>query len=254
MIFFREVRRKKVPVVFAQDFLQGFAERGAELLIGENEAALRVLAQNILRQRLDERLIEHLRVAQGVLRAALLEKAAFQFNEMTTQFELDDDLMGENAQGFALLAGEAPLAPVRHVERADVEAIRSAQRHARVKANVRLMDDERRLGETRIAMHVRHHQQVIAKNRMATRRGFARHFGERHADAALEPKACFIHEGDHGHGHAADVRGHLGEIVENGLRQGVEYIVTAQRGQAGWLVWRYERACGGFFQPVGDAM
>ena len=141
VIFLREVRWKKIPIIFAEHFIQRLAERGAEFLIGESETALGVLAQNELRQRLDERLVEHFGVLERVLRAALLEEAALQFHETAAQFALHHDFVRENPQRLALLFREAALARVGHGQRADLETVGRAKRHSGVKAQPWLAGD-----------------------------------------------------------------------------------------------------------------
>ena len=87
------------------------------------------------------------------------------------------------------------------------------------------------LRETWIAVHIFHDQQILAENGIATGRGFPRHFRQCHPNSALEPKPLVRPRADDGHGHAANVRGQLGEVVEDGFGQRVENVVAAQRGR-----------------------
>jgi hypothetical protein len=50
------------------------------------------------------------------------------------------------------------------------------------------------------------------------------------------------------------VGGHFGEVVEDGFGQRIEDVISTQRDEARRFIRWEERACGGSFQPVGDAM
>ena len=90
---------------------------------------------------------------------------------------------------------------------------------------------------------------------MVAGQGIVRHFRQGHADAALEPKAAFIHERDDDDGRVADVGRQLGEVVEGGFGQRVEHVITAQRGETRGLIYgRRDGGGGGASQMVGDLM
>ena len=72
LVLLRQLAREEVEVRLADNLLQGPAQDLAELLVGEGEASLEVLAQDILRQRLDQRMVERLRIAQVLLRLPAL--------------------------------------------------------------------------------------------------------------------------------------------------------------------------------------
>ncbi len=58
LIFFSQLFREKVEICPANNFIQCFAEHLAELLVGKSETLFEILAENILRNGLDQRLIQ----------------------------------------------------------------------------------------------------------------------------------------------------------------------------------------------------
>ena len=66
-IFLGQVLGIEIEVGFAEDFLVAVPERLAELAIDERELTLPVLAKDVDRQRVDQRMIQRLGLAQGLL-------------------------------------------------------------------------------------------------------------------------------------------------------------------------------------------
>ena len=254
VILVRQGGGEKIVVGPPDDLLLRLAQRRAKLLIHEDEPALRVLAEDVLRQRFHERLVEDLGRLERILSAALFEEAALQIHQMAAQIQLGHDLVGEDAQGFLLRRGEPALAHIRHEQGPNVEAVRRAEGGAGKEPDVRLLRDQRGLGEARIAARIFHDEQIVAENGMAARRAVARQFTQGDADLAFEPETLFIHEHDDGHRHGAVVRGHLGQVVEDRFGQRVEHVVAAQRSEALRFVDGKPGAGRGILHRRGGAM
>ena len=75
-ILLGQLRREEVEIGLALDLLEGRAELRAELLIGEGEPAFQVLAEDHLREGLDQRVIEDLGLAQDAFGPAALGRPA----------------------------------------------------------------------------------------------------------------------------------------------------------------------------------
>ena len=83
----------------AEDFIERPPQCVAEALIAEGEAMLAILAEDIQRETFDQRMIEHLRVAEGFLAALLLADVAV--------VDHDGADMGLVESGLARSKGEA---------------------------------------------------------------------------------------------------------------------------------------------------
>ena len=89
---------------------------------------------------------------------------------------------------------------------------------------------------------------------MAAGRSIARGFAQAQPDFALEPKALFIDEDDKCNGHSANVRREFGKVIEDGLGQRVEDVISFERRQSHGVVRGYDGSHSGFLQPIGDLM
>ena len=67
LVFRGKLLREKIEVRFPDDFPQGPTEFAAEFRVAEREAAFLVLAEDVLRQRFDQRVIQNLGVTQRLL-------------------------------------------------------------------------------------------------------------------------------------------------------------------------------------------
>ena len=88
MVFVGQLLREKIMVGSAQDFRQRLAEGLAEFPVGEGEAPLHVLAQDVLREGFHQRLVERLRVPEPVLRALMVLDPIGQFEAMAAQLQV----------------------------------------------------------------------------------------------------------------------------------------------------------------------
>ena len=76
LILGRQLGGKEVGVRAPNDFIEGLAQFHAEAAVGEGEPALHVLAEDVLREVLDQRLVKRLRVPQRPLDALALNRIA----------------------------------------------------------------------------------------------------------------------------------------------------------------------------------
>ena len=67
LVFGGKLRRVEIEIRAADDFIKTLPEQLAEALIGEGEALLQILLENILRQMLDQRMVKRLRANEPFL-------------------------------------------------------------------------------------------------------------------------------------------------------------------------------------------
>ena len=247
MIFGRQVAREEIEVRFAHDFAGRAVDRLAEFLIREREAPFRVLAQNVLRQRLDQRLVEDLGCAQLLLDALVFLDAAGQLHQMPPQLQVRHHLVHQDFQRLRLRGCELARFAVDHAQRPQAKSFRRGERRAGVEADVRRAGDERIVGKPFVSACVLHHEQFPLQNGVRTKRRVARRLGQLRAVMRLEPLAMFVEQDDERDARATEVGGETGQIVEGRFGFRVEDVIAAQRGQALRFIGR-ER-CG--FHNVG---
>ncbi len=73
-IFLGQVRREEVEIGLPFDRLERRAELRAKLLVGEREPAFQVLAEDHLRDGLDQRVVEDLGLEEDALRPAARDR------------------------------------------------------------------------------------------------------------------------------------------------------------------------------------
>jgi hypothetical protein len=152
-----------------------------------------------------------------------------------TEFEQVDHLVGEKREHLALFRREATRRAIKHAQRADVQAVRSDQGRARVKAEVRVAD-ERVVPKALVFERVGDFEYFIPRNGVAAKGDVPRRLARFQTDVALEPLPRSIHQRDGGNGGAADLRGEAREGVEVRLGWNIEDPVAPQGGEAFGLI------------------
>jgi hypothetical protein len=146
-----------------------------------------------------------------------------------------DDLARQRPQRVRLRRREAARArhTVDDAERADRHALRRPQRRAGVETDMRGAGHQGVGARARVGGEVRNHQQVRLDQRMDAHRLAERRLAGAEADAGLEPLPLGADEAHERRRRIADQAGDLHDVVELGLRRGVENVVARESLEAG---------------------
>ena len=142
------------------------------------------------------------------------------------------DLPAQDPQGRLLALVQLPGHTVDHAQRAKGVALGCDQRHARIKADVRISLHQRIVREAWILRGIRHEHQVGLVQRMGAEGDLTGGLLLRQPDRRLEPLARFVDQADQGDRGLADVRRERGEIVEGRLTRGVQHLQGTQCREA----------------------
>jgi hypothetical protein len=125
---------------------------------------------------------------------------------------------------------------VDHAKRTDVVVVRRLERHSGIKPQMQIAGDHGVVLEPLVRRGIRHLENVIAQNGVGTQRNIARRLGNIETDAAFEPLAVLVHQGDQGNGRIANEGGQQGDVVEFFFGRGVEKLEIVQRTLSSHLV------------------
>ncbi len=141
---------------------------------------------------------------------------------------------------------------VQHAQAPDRVALVGDQRSSGVEPDLRAGRHQRVLPEAGIGQRVLDDHHLVRRLQGARAEGeLARDLGDVQARRGLEPVPLAVDQPDRRHGRAADRRHHDREIVEVGLRRGVEHLQRAQSGDAGVLVVVVHLAPAGSVRSAG---
>jgi len=145
---------------------------------------------------------------------------------------------GKDFQSLLLLLTQIARDLVDNAQRSERISIRSDERGAGVKADLRLRNNHRVLSEPGIQQRISDDEQVGLQNGMGAKGDVTRGFRHRRTHLRLEPLPLLVNEGNHRDGRFADARRELGQVIENRLRQRVQQVILPQDFKpfslAGW--------------------
>ena len=125
---------------------------------------MHVLAQDILGQRFDQRLVERFRIAQPVLGLLVFLDAPGQFDQVAPQFQLGGDLAGQNLEGSRLLSPQLSGGPVVNTQGAEPIPLRRDQGRPCIEPHARVSDHPWMAGEPLLRRRVRHHEKIVLED------------------------------------------------------------------------------------------
>ncbi len=227
-VLFRQRRRIKVEIGFADDLVDSPPYRCAEPPVCERKSPFRVLAKKIERQAFHQRIINDLGVAQRLLRPVTLLGGALQCPYLPPQFDLAHHLAAQRAKRLGLLRRQRARHMVRHAERAQRMTVRAEQRRSGIEPYARLIGDGGIITETRVIPGIRDNEKVGLKDGVGAERDVAGRFRRVYAHGGLEPLPIRINQADERDGRAANIGGEAGKIVERRFRQRIENVVPVQ--------------------------
>ena len=153
-----------------------------------------------------------------------------QFDEIAPQFQLHGHLVAKDPQCLDLLRSQLSRFAVQHAQRSDGKSSdRCQQRHAGVKADLRIAGHKGVPGKTRVRLRVGHDKQVRLRNGVRGKGGVAMRLWQVQPDPRLEPVALFVHQTHQRDWGVAGLRREPRQIVEGLFRRRVEDVIGAQR-------------------------
>ena len=170
-----------------------------------------------------------LRVASGkiVQRASLFDKR--------------NHLTGESPQRFSLLFVNTARNAVEDGKGAQPLARGADKRRPGIEANFRPTGHPGTCGKARIALGVRYDEDVVLKDGVIAKGGFALGFAPPQSHLGLAPQPTRVDERQHGERGGGDPGSQQSQIVKRGFGRGVENLISGERGQARGFAGR--RAC-----------
>ena len=128
---------------------------------------------------------------------------------------------------------------VNHTECSQSQSFRIDQGNARVKSDMRFAHDQRIVGKSFVLFSVTDDEGFVLENRMGTERDLAWRLLLLHSHSRFEPLPGFVHQGNHGDGNLANVRGQGGDIVIGLLSPSIENVIFFQgRESFGFIGWQ----------------
>ena len=150
-----------------------------------------------------------------------------------SQFQQRRHLPRQRLQRRLLLRFQRARFAIHDAEGADRQSVGIEQRRARVEADAGCAGDVRVVAEARVRARVRHHHGFVGlQDGVRAERGIARRLRILDAQPGLEPLAVGVDQRHRRHQHPADRGGDRDQVVEGGLRRGIQDVVTLQRAQA----------------------
>ncbi len=156
--------------------------------------------------------------------------------EGTAKLELRDDLAGNDPKRLHLLGLEDPWLAIDDAERAEAVPVGVGEGVPGVKANARLVGHQWIGGKAVVTGRVRHDECLGAQNRVCAECELTRGLGGVESNPRLEPLPVAVDQAHQSDGRLADPCSQLGEIVEVGLRRGVQHAIGAQGFEPSGLV------------------
>ena len=176
--------------------------------------SIRCGLENALHDIFEDAAVFLLGLAQRFLGAEMAGHRPLQFDEIAPQFQLHGHLVAKDPQCLDLLRSQLSRFAVQHAQRSDGKSSdRCQQRHAGVKADLRIAGHKGVPGKTRVRLRVGQDKQVRLRN----------------ADPRLEPVALFVHQTHQRDWGVAGLRREPRQIVEGLFRRRVEDVIGAQR-------------------------
>jgi hypothetical protein len=131
-------------------------------------------------------------------------------------------LAPQDAQRLDVRRCRASRLVAEHAQRADGRPVAHLERHAHVRADERIAHHERVVGEPVIEARVLDHHHVVTGDGVGAERHLPRRRPHVPAVTGLEPLPVAVDERDQRDGEVADRRRKRDDVVERGLRGGVE--------------------------------
>ncbi len=161
--------------------------------------------------------------------------------QRAARFELFRDGDGNRAQRAALRASQHARAGVHDAQRAEREALGRAQRNAGVETDAGLARHQRVLGEPRVGRRVVDLHDPLVEDGVRAERALARSLAQFDPMRGFEPLPIAIDQRDQGDRDVAQLRGEVGERVEEILGRRVEEFVLVEGGEPSLLSRRGRR-------------
>src|SRR5271166_3224886 len=159
-------------------------------------------------------------------------QCVFQKLQVPSEFHLPQPELPQRFEGLPLLEVERAGLTIHHAKRPQRVSIFVDQRRSRVKANVRLAQDQGILAKARILQRVRNDEQILLLDGMRTDGQLQWRFTNLDTDGGLEPLAMIVQQRQHGHGRLTDVRSENDQSIEGFLGIGIEDCIAVQRGES----------------------
>ena len=147
---------------------------------------------------------------------------------LTAQLEVRRHLATEHAQRLQLRHIELTRRPIEHTQRAMRRAIGGEQRRPGVGAGLRLAEDQRIVGKARIARRIADAEDVTLLKGVRAERPVTRQLAQGEADRRHQPLTPLVDERHERHRRRADVRRQRRQLVERGIRWGVDRVQRAR--------------------------